>query len=379
MQNENNIEINNYSKICNLKEHSIGKKLEPGSSEKPEHEKLFDEICDKLNQLSHQAENRAEMDEFNMEESFQNNQQKIDKIQSQLKKVHSELYEVQEELLVKIKSIEGVQCAQNEIHAQLKQVTEQLQVERGHNTKLNAELAKSLELCLQLQVEIQNLKAKNHQIQIEEKRFSQSLQDRIKQLSQELDSALLKKEEIELSSKKAIESFEVQKQEWERNEIELIEKIETLESDNHHLQEDLETKNNEISNLNQNLESLSQQFTELEESATQQNEATKNLAEVAESKIVELKLSLDRKALEAQDYYGHLQQVLAQVNVLKQENQQLKEYIHKMHYIQQQQSRMQGQPNVGTTVNSNIAANPTVQAQTQAQAQSIAAQAFNNI
>lgn len=343
MQNENNIEVSTYSKICNLKEHQHG--------DKPEHEKLFDEICDKLNQLSQQAETRAEMDEFNMEESFQNNQQKIDKIQSQLKKVHSELYEVQEELLVKIKSIEGVQCAQNEIHAQLKQVTEQLQIERAHNTKLNTELAKSLELCLQLQVEIQNLKAKNHQIQIEEKKFSQGLQDRLKMVSQELDSTLLKKEELELSLKKAGENLETQQAEWEKTEIELVEKLEMLEADNHNLQEELEIKNNEISNLNQNLESLSQQFTKLEESATQQNEATKNLAEVAEAKIVELKLSLDRKSLEAQDYYGHLQQVLSQVNILKQENQQLKEYIHRMHFIQQQQNRMQGQPQPSQSAN----------------------------
>ena len=74
-------------------------------------------------------------------------------------------------------------------------------------------------------------------------------------------------------------------------------------------------------------------FTDLEASARQQGEALKNLMTVAENKIVEIKVALDKKTIEAQDYYNHLQQSLTQMSILKQENAALKDYIEKLQNI----------------------------------------------
>lgn len=54
-------------------------------------------------------------------------------------------------------------------------------------------------------------------------------------------------------------------------------------------------KNQMIEKLNCEIESLSQSLNEIEQGAIQQNEAMKNLMTVAENKIVEMKLALDKK------------------------------------------------------------------------------------
>jgi regulator of replication initiation timing len=67
---------------------------------------------------------------------------------------------------------------------------------------------------------------------------------------------------------------------------------------------------------------------------------------VAEKKIVELKMGLDKKMAEAQDYYSHLQQALSQVSILRQENSALKDYISKLTNLHQQ---TQAAPSPSTT------------------------------
>ena len=52
--------------------------------------------------------------------------------------------------------------------------------------------------------------------------------------------------------------------------------------------------------------------------------------EAAEKKIMDYKMALDKKTLEAQDYYGHLQQTVTQVALLKKENSQLRDYVNRM-------------------------------------------------
>ncbi|MNL39982.1 hypothetical protein D3C87_1622940 [compost metagenome] len=54
-----------------------------------------------------------------------------------------------------------------------------------------------------------------------------------------------------------------------------------------------------------------------------------------------MKLALDKKALEAQDYYSHLQQALTKVGVLNQENAAMKEYVTKLNYYHQQAQQAQ--------------------------------------
>ena len=81
----------------------------------PEHEKLFDEICNKLNELSHR-------DDISLPQT-----NKIEKMQTQIKKFHSDLLDTQDEFRNKIKTLENLQVSKSEHNTQLRLLTEQLQ------------------------------------------------------------------------------------------------------------------------------------------------------------------------------------------------------------------------------------------------------------
>lgn len=300
----------------------------------PDHEKLFDEICGKLNELSR---NRPE------EEPVQQNQEKIDRLQSQIRRFQTELHGTQEELREKIKVLENVQVAhQGDLSQQLRQLTEQLNNERAINTKLNADLAKSLELGLQLQLEIQNLKARSQQVQHEERKFSQTLQEKIRQVSHDLELMKALREETETELNKARARFLNDQDAWNKERLEadgrlkgILSEKEDLLRANEELLSGLKNKDEEIASLSGELEKMSTAFGELEESSMQQTEVMKNLTGVAENKIVELKIALDRKTAECRDFEGHLQQAVTQNQLLRQENASLKDYIAKINvYLQ---------------------------------------------
>lgn len=305
-----------------------------------DHEKLFEEICGKLNELSQKQP----------QENTVLQPQSLEKMQSQIKKFQSELQDAHTELHDKIKNIENVQIAQTDLNQQLKQTTEQLQHERTVNTKLNTDLAKSLELCLQLQLEIQGVKSRSLQMQNEEKKYSQSLLEKIKNLTRDCELSKALKEEIEVELNKAKTSFQNSAEEWKLEKQDLIQQINDGKSQieavlkiREQLQEQIESKEQTIQNLHGEIGKMSSSFEEIESSAQKQTEVMKNLMEVAESKIVEMKLALDKKSLESQDYYSHLQQALTQASLLKQENANLKEYISKINQHLQNQSQAQAQ------------------------------------
>lgn len=288
-----------------------------------EHEKLFDEICNKLNELSQREDN------------FAPQSSKIEKMQTQIKKFHTELQDTQDEFRLKIKSLENVQVSSSEINQQFKILTEQLNAERTINTKLNADLVKAHEISLQLQLETQGLKSRATQIQNEEKKYSQSLQEKVKQLQRDLELSFALKEEISIELAKAKNQFQIEKSDW-------INEKESFKSSLEEWTIKLTEKDSQISELNLQIESMSQSLNEIELASINQNEAMKNLMTVAENKIVELKLAHDKKSMECQDYYQHLQQSMTQQSLLKQENHNLKEYINKVNiFIQQQQAQHQ--------------------------------------
>ena len=284
---------------------------------KPAHEKLFDEISLKLNELS------------GRDDQILPHQQKLEKMQTQLKKFHHELQDTQDEFRQKLRSLEGVQFTQHELNSQLKSLNDQLNQERAINNKLNADLAKSLEISLQLQLEIQGVKARTVQIQNEEKRYSQSLSDKLKATQNDLELTMALKDELSLELSKAKASYQKDQENLEAQKSEILHAV--------------EEKDAMIEKLNQEIESLSQSLNEIEESGIQQNSAIKNLMTVAENKIVELKMALDKKEIESQGYYSHLQQALTQASLLRQENQNLKDYIQKVNLLLQQQHSLQNQ------------------------------------
>lgn len=298
-----------------------------------QHEKLFDEICGKLNELSR----------VRSEEEPVQNQEKIDRLQTQIRRFQTDLQDTQVEMREKIKILENVQVVHNgDLNHQLKSLTEQLNNERANNTKLNTDLAKSLELGLQLQLEIQNLKARSQQVQHEERKFSQTLQEKNRQITHDLELTRALREETETELNKARARFLSEQDAWdkERHEAEnklratLSEKEDVLRA-NEELMAVLKLKDEEIANLSSEMENLLTAFGELEESSVKQTHVMKNLTEVAENKIVELKIALDRKTAECRDFEGHLQQALTQNQLVRQENANLKDYIAKINvYLQ---------------------------------------------
>lgn len=307
------------------------------TSSSSDHEKLFDEICSKLNELS----THGGADEMPP-------QPRYEQMQVQMKKFHSELQGSQEVLLEKIKTLENVSYGPETLDAQLKQLADQLSMERSNNTKLSTDLAKSLELSLQLQLEIQGLKARALQMQSEEKKYSQALFEKNRILQRDIDLNTALKEETAMELAKAKHAFAKEQELWEEQRENFETEIQTLKTQKFELEQTLdetrgtlEERNVTISSLNEEIEKISTSFNEVESSAAKQNEVLKNLMSVAESKIIEMKLALDKKALEAQDYYSHLQQALTHLGVLKQENAALKEYVAKLNYYHQQAQQAQ--------------------------------------
>lgn len=303
----------------------------------PEHEKIFDEICNKLNELSTPENVEATPP-----------QPKYEQMQVQMKKFHSDLKGSQEELREKIKTLENVSYGPATLDAQMQQLADQLSAERGNNAKLSADLAKSLELSLQLQLEIQGLKARALQMQSEEKKYSQALFDKTRLLQRDLDLTSALKEETSMELAKAKSAFAREQALWEEQREQFESEIASLKQNKHELEQTVETmaatiseRDQKIDSLNQEIEKISASFSEVESSAHQQNDVLKNLMEVAEGKIIEMKMALDKKALEAQDYYSHLQQALTQAGILKQENAALKEYVAKLNYYHQQAQQAQ--------------------------------------
>lgn len=303
-----------------------------------EHEKIFDQICNKLNELSTQTQ----------AEDILPPQPKYEQMQVQMKKFHSELQGSHDELREKIKTLENVSYGPETLDLQMKHLADQLSAERANNTKLSADLAKSLELSLQLQLEIQGLKARSLQIQSEDKKYSQALFDKNKLLQRDLELNHALKEEISIELAKAKNAYANEQHLWEQQREQFELTIQVLKTEKYALEQaianqqaTISERDNTITSLNEEIEKISSSYSEVELSAHQQTDVLKNLMSVAETKIVEMKLALDKKSLEAQDYYSHLQQALTQLGVLKQENAALKEYVAKLNYYHQQAQQAQ--------------------------------------
>lgn len=307
----------------------------------PEHEKIFDEISNKLSELSQRYQDGTTPEEAPSQ------QQRLERMQDQLKKFRTDMQGNNNEMIEKIKSLENVNFSQNEITGQLRQITEQLNHERMTNSKLSADLAKSLELCLQLQLEIQGLKARSMAIQTEDKKFSNSLIEKNRILQRDLELAQALKGEMAMEMAKAKNAMQREHEVWRETEQHLQNAILELNKEKadmlttiEELNAMMDEKDVQIATLSQEIENISAAFNDVENSAVQQSDVLKNLMTVAETKIVEMKLGLDKKHSEAADYYSHLQKALAQVNVLTQENLTLKDYVNKLNYYHQQTQAM---------------------------------------
>ncbi len=298
-----------------IKTNSPSMSSSSNNSSLPDHEKLFDEICGKLNELS------TRTDSYNSAD-------RLEKMQSHLKKSQEELKSAQLDIHEKIKSLDNLGLTQTDLGRDVKKISEQLDQERMASSKLSTDLAKSLELNLKLQFEIEEVRSKMTQLLNEEKKHNQYLADKNKGLNHELDlsQALCNETKIELGkAKDRIQSLQGTIEEHVHNVDQRDQLIRQLKTE-------MEIRAEEIKNLTDSL-------VEFEVHSRSQADVLKQLTEVAEKKMIELKVALDKKGLESQDYYSHLQQAMSQVAVLRQENSALKDYINKLSSLHQ---NMQG-------------------------------------
>jgi hypothetical protein len=403
------------------------------------HEKLFDDICSKLNELSGmktESKNSNFYEEFNeasekkteeslfLEERDMIGSERFEKIQTQLRKSQSELNDAQVAFQDKLNTIDPLHFGNTDISGHAKRQSEQIEAEREANSKLSVDLSKAVEANLKLQLELQEYKAKTHSIISEEKKYSQFITEKNRTLQKQFEISDSQREEFKNELLKIKNEYQEESLLWSQVEIELQDQIklnklelEDLNQEktelatqlaqektantelNQQFEEHLEIyyrmsqQNNEFNILAQDLrnqitekdqtiskieleildtqtalkqkthewttirdevnaekielinqlkikddeiDQISTSLLDFEKQHLQQNEVLKNLMEVAEKKIIELKIGLDKKIIECQDYQSNLQQALTHLNIVKQENTALKDYIDKLNEIQNQ-------------------------------------------
>lgn len=262
----------------------------------PEHEKIFNEICHKLNELSQDEDQKNSKDRVIQ----------LDKMQNQLKNFQIELVSNHEDMKLKIEALEKMTTSNSDLTQKVKELTDLLNQERNHNSKLSTDLARSLDLSLKLQLEIQEIKTKAIQVQMDDR-------------------------------KQYLENFENLQFEFQKEKAKLLDMNQGLSSELKQKQEQINTLENKINDLESSM-------TEVETHSQEQAETIKHLMTVAENKIVELKLNGDRIQSELDNMTGQYEQTKTQTDIFKKENLALKDYINKMTAFQQQIFAAQGQP-----------------------------------
>ncbi len=264
----------------------------------PDHDKIFNEICSKLSELSQSEETKSSRDKM----------AQLEKMQNQMKSFQLELATSHEDMMLKIDTLEKLTVSNSDLTQKVQELTDLLNQERSHNSKLSTDLARSLDLSLKLQLEIQDIKSKAIQAQMDDR-------------------------------KQYLENFENLQFDFQKEKNELL-------ATNEDLMKDLKQKESQIEELTAKMNELETSILDFEKSSTEQAETIRHLMAVAENKIVELKLSLDRTTADLGNLQGQYKQSQTQIELLKQENFSLKDYINKMtayqkHMAQQQQQQMQ--------------------------------------
>ena len=261
----------------------------------PEHEKIFNEICTKLNELSQVEDSKSAKDKV----------AQLEKMQNQIKSFQYDLMATHEDMQLKIHTLEQMTTSNSDLSERVQELTDLLNQERGINSKLSTDLAKSLDLSLRLQLEIQEIKSRSLQAQLEDR-------------------------------KQYLENFESMK-------LKLIKEKSSVQELNSELTVELKAKQSHIEDLTQKINDLEAGMHDLGESKIEQEDTIKHLVSVAENKIVELKLALDRKTSDLDNSQGQLNQMKIQTDLHKNENISLKDYINKMTVYQQQLLAQQAQ------------------------------------
>ena len=261
----------------------------------PAHEIIFDEICTKLNELSQVEDNKSAKDKV----------AQLEKMQDQIKNFQYDLMATHETMQLKIQTLEQMTTSNSDLSVRVQELTDLLNQERSLNSKLSTDLARSLDLSLKLQLEIQEIKTRSLQAVLEDR-------------------------------KQYLENFEAMK-------IKLTKDNAQISFTNDTLAGELKIKEEQIAELTLKINDLESGMQQLGESKIEQEETIAHLVSVAENKIIELKLSLDGKTADLNNIEGQMSKIQVQMELFKKENVSLKDYINKMTVYQKQILAQQAQ------------------------------------
>lgn len=304
----------------------------------PDTDRLFDEIAGKLNELSGNKPNETPAERF-------------EKLQAQLRRSQDDWKQAQSQMQERMQNFEQFSNSQNELSQEMRRAATLLEQERQNNSKTSSDLAKALELNLKLQFDIEEVRTKASQLVAEERKHNQFLVEKNRNLSTELELSQAMNQEVRMELGKAREKYLQDQNQWTEEKAnlqqQLKQQMEEFEAANLKLDEneaqirrkdlEIEARIQEVHRQAEDVRALMDTLKGFEEHANMQSDSMRQLTAHAERKLVELKLALDKKIIESNDYYSHLQQALTQVQILRQENAALKDYIQKLTHLHQTQ------------------------------------------
>lgn len=256
---------------------------------------------------------------------------------NELHKFQSQLRQTQNMMMETLKPQNSKDYLQASLQNELEKITEQLAAERAQNSKLSGDLSRSLELNLKLQFEVEEIRLKANQLLKEEQAMSVTLQEKLKKLDHELELSNALNSDLRVELNRAKDSYQGEIEKRNRERSSLNEQIQTLTEQLTQAERAKKLLEKAIEDLRKDKSSLGISLDEFKKHAEDQNQVLNTMSELAQAKMLEVQAALHKKSAECRDYQSHLQQALAQLDILKQENATLKEYFHK---LSQQQPQM---------------------------------------
>lgn len=247
-----------------------------------------------------------------------------------LQKFQNQLRQTQNIMMETLKPQNTKDFMQTSLQNELEKISDQLANERLQNSKLSADLSRSLELNLKLQFEVEEIRLKANQLLKEEQSAHHQLADKFKKIDHELElmNALNSDLRVELARAKDTYQAEIdrhskEQQKWVATNQSLTEQLSQSERSNKLLEQAIE-------DLREDKVSLLNSLEDFKKHAEDQNHVLKTMSELAQAKMLEVQAALHKKSAESRDYQSHLQQALTQLDILKQENATLKDYFNKL-------------------------------------------------
>jgi len=259
-----------------------------------------------------------------------------------LQKFQDQLRQTQSLMLETLKPQASKDYLQVTLQNELEKIMEQLANERSQNSKLSADLSRSLELNLKLQFEVEEIRLKANQRLKEEQALCSSLQEKLKKSDHELELANAVNNDLRVELSRARDSYQAELDKRTKEKQNLLDQINSLTEQLGQAERSKKLLEQAIEDLRKDKQYLAGSLEEYKKHAEEQNQVLNTMSELAQAKMLEVQAALHKKSAECRDYQSHLQQALAQIDILKQENQTLKEYFNKLSQHTSQQSQIIG-------------------------------------